>query len=118
MLISTGTRPFNMFIFSTIKCELIKQLYNKNLRRLPSQHGEICVMYIPNDNFHYSYSHSNVLIHIFRPYYALFHNFASKLPYFGPNVSAAKNIKPRRKSMTSDYSNNIKFPTGFAVASL
>ena len=33
-----------MFSFSTIKSELIKQLYNINLRRLPSQHGEVSVM--------------------------------------------------------------------------
>ena len=35
-----------LFIFSTIKCELIKQLYNINLRRLPSQHRKVFVMRI------------------------------------------------------------------------
>ena len=32
-----------IYLFLTIKCELIKQFYNINLRRLPSQHGEISV---------------------------------------------------------------------------
>ena len=35
-----------MFILSTIKCELIKQLYDINLWRLPSQHGEVSIMSI------------------------------------------------------------------------
>ena len=33
-----------MLIFSTIKGELIKLLYNINLQRLPSQNGEVSVM--------------------------------------------------------------------------
>ena len=33
-----------MFIFSAIKCELIKQLYNIIVRRLPSQHGEVPII--------------------------------------------------------------------------
>ena len=41
-----------MFIFSTIKCELIKQLYNINLRRLPSQHGEVSVMFGKHIDIH------------------------------------------------------------------
>ena len=37
-----------MFTFSTIKCELIKQLYNINLRRLPIQHREVSVVVCPD----------------------------------------------------------------------
>ena len=33
-----------MFIFWTIKCELIKELYNINLRKLPSEDEEVSVM--------------------------------------------------------------------------
>ena len=33
-----------MFIFSTIKSEVIKQLYNINSRWLPSQHGDVSVI--------------------------------------------------------------------------
>ena len=33
-----------MFAFSKIISQLIKQLYNMNLRKLPIQHGEVSVM--------------------------------------------------------------------------
>ena len=32
-----------MFIFSTIKCELVKRLYNITLRKLLSGHGDFSV---------------------------------------------------------------------------
>ena len=35
-----------MGFFLTIQCDLIKQLYDINLRRLPSQHGDVSVMVI------------------------------------------------------------------------
>ena len=34
-----------MFIFSTNKSKFLTQLYNMFLRRLPSQHGEVSVMF-------------------------------------------------------------------------
>ena len=46
----------------------------------------------PNDNFHYSYPHSNAVDHI----------FSSKLHYFGPNLSAISNLKLGLQPMKSD----------------
>ena len=44
-----------MFIYSTIKCEFIKQLDHITLRRLPSQHGEDSVMELKlYDSWHLS----------------------------------------------------------------
>ena len=90
-----------MFILKTFKCELIKQLYNIKLRRIPSQQGDVSVRSIivsiprcPSDKVRAMYRR----FHIFKGLFSILSSFQYVIIVSIPHSGTVRNTNDDRYS--------------------